>query len=51
MFWEPSEYNDKVVGYTFYKKPIEDIITVFVTNMVFQNVRLAWINKLKKTQV
>ena len=33
----------KTIGFTLYNCPIEDFITVFVTNIVFQHVGLSWI--------
>ena len=36
---------DKVVGYTLYNQPIEDLNNVFVKNVVFGNVDISWIIK------
>ena len=36
---------DKDVGFTLENQPVEYVITVFVANVVFQNVGLYWIIK------
>ena len=36
---------DKIIGCSSDNKPMEDSITYFVTNMVFQHVGLSWIIK------
>ena len=38
----------KTIGFTLDNRPIEEFITVFVTNVVFQNVGLSLITELKK---